>query len=921
MKALIYVCLCVVSLSAPLQLLAESQRNQYYEAALTDYRQGMLAEAVINLKNSLQQSPSYTPARILLGQIYVEQEDYISANKELTIALSDNGDWRKILPLLVQSKIQLSEIDQAIELIESFPFERDADIVIYRARLAMLKESYSTAEEAVAQVLQNIPTHTQAQLLQAELLLKQNALDLAIKQIEQTLNASPNNIKALLLLAQSKQQQQDYSQALAAYDRILSLQPEHTLALFGKTSLLQKLERTEESLALSLRLRDKLPNNPFAKLLHAVIAGSNQTDEREVKEILNDINAQLSVIDQEKVPSSQIKLMSGYVNYLSKNYQSAKRDFLNYKLNNPDDSAIYKLLAETEIKLNTPSQALFYYQEYLLRQPDNELALARMLSLAKNLWSLEKYAKRLAQARIQFPENISFRNHQAAVFIAQGHKEKAHALLKTATQSNIFQLDLQLSQLLLEIEEYKLGGEIISALLTQQPLNPISHQTAAELYVKVGQIERAEQFLQQALQIRTDYAPALLLLASLAVKQNELPQAHNYLQQIEHKNTTWYQLSASLAMQQNDYVTALNHLQASQKLATELSTTKAIIELQLRLQQYNDASQLLNQALEQTNLDAELLHLQIKLQLLTNQPTNNKTFNTLFGLYYDDAEQLFELYSLAARANNQQIQQKLIRRIGQLEHDHTRLLYVQAQQAINQTDIKTANQLLQQLKFADKQNVYKVAIAELEYNLAYQQKNWPLAQQIIRELFANTRSAQHFKAYVGVVLQQQQFNQAEQLLDDWLSIHPKDVTAINLQSQVLQQLNKTDKLLDLLTLANKQMENAVILHKLAHLLTDTSFSQAMQYAKRAVELAPKNPAFTDTYGWLLFQDQQYDKALEYLRISESSYAKNPYVQYHLSATLIALKRNNEALEILQNLLKQPLPDDIKLKVENLYKSL
>ncbi|WP_016956100.1 XrtA/PEP-CTERM system TPR-repeat protein PrsT [Catenovulum agarivorans] len=921
MKALIYLCLCIIGTAAPNQLYAESQRNQYYEVALADYRQGSLAAAVINLKNSLQQSPSYTPARILLGQIYVEQEDYISANKELTIALTDNGDWRKILPLLVQSKIQLSEIDQAIELVESYPFERDADIVIYRARLAMLKESYTTAEDAVAQVLQNIPTHTQAQLLQAELLLKQNALDLAIKQIEQILSTSPDNIKALLLLAQSKQQQEDLPQALAAYDRILSLQPEHTLALFGKTSLLQKLQRGEESLALSLRLRDKLPNNPFAKLLHAVVAGSNQTDEREVKEILNDINAQLSVIDQEKVPSSQIKLMSGYVNYLSKNYQSAKRDFLNYKLNNPDDSVIYKMLAETEIKLNNLSQALFYYQEYLQRHPENELALAKMLSLAKTQWPLEEYAKQLAKARTQFPENVSFRNHQAAVFIAQGHKEKAHALLKTATQSNIFQLDLQLSQLLVEIEEYTLAGEIISALLTQQPLNPLSHQTAAELYIKVGQTERAQQFLQQALQIRADYAPALLLLASLAVKQNELSLAHSYLQKIDHKNTTWYQLSASLAMQQNDYAKALNYLQASQKIETELSTTKAIIELHLRMQQYNDAYQLLSQALEQSNLDAELLHLHIKYQLLIHQAVSAKTFNTLFGLYYDDANKLFELYSLAARAGNNEIQQKLIRRIAQLDHDPARLLYVRVQQAINQADVKAAHQLIQQLKLADQQANYAMAIEELEYNLAYQTQNWPLAQNIISNLFTKTRSAQHFKAYIGVVLQQQQFILAEQLLDDWLSVHPSDVTAINLQSQVLQQLNKTDKLLDLLTLANNKMENAVILHKLAHLLTNTSFSQALQYAKRAVELAPTNPAYTDTYGWLLFQDKQYDKALEYLRISESSDAKNPYVLYHLSATLVALKRTNEALEILQNLIKQPLPEEIKLKVANLYKSL
>ena len=338
------------------------------------------------------------------------------------------------------------------------------------------------------------------------------------------------------MLAQSQQNLQQLDSALQSYDKILAQQPENTLALFGKTSLLQKLQRGEESLALSLKLRDKLPNNPFAKLLHAVIAGANDTDEREVKEILNDINAQLSVIDQEKVPSSQIKLMSGYVNYLSKNYQSAKRDFLNYKINNPDDAVIYKMLAEAEIKLGNIAQALFYYQEYLLRHPDNELAVAKMLSLAKSQWPQQEYAQALAKASEQFPDNLSFKNHYAASLVAQGQTDKARALLTSAELSNIYQLDLQLAQQLMFIAEYKLAGEVISSLLSQQPLNPISHQTAAELYIKLGQVERAQQFLHQSLQIKADFAPALLLLASLAVNQQDFTSAQAYLEKISTKN-------------------------------------------------------------------------------------------------------------------------------------------------------------------------------------------------------------------------------------------------------------------------------------------------------------------------------------------------------------------------------------------------
>ena len=229
---------------------------------------------------------------------------------------------------------------------------------------------------------------------------------------------------------------------------------------------------------------------------------------------------------------------------------------------------------------------------------------------------------------------------------------------------------------------------------------------------------------------------------------------------------------------------------------------------------------------------------------------------------------------------------ELYLRTGQLPHDPTRLLYVQ--QAIDQSDVKLAQELIKQLSIADKDSAYTVAIAELAYNLAYQQ---------------------------------QKLTQAEELLDTWLSAHPSDLAAINLQSQVLKNLGKTDKLLELLLSAEKQSNSAVISHKLAHLIAKTSLKDALLHAKQAVELAPQNPAYSDTYGWLLHQNKQHDKALEYLRISQSSDGQNPYLPYHLSATLVALKRNNEAMEILHKLLKQPIPEEIKLEVENLYNSL
>ena len=108
-----------------------------------------------------------------------------------------------------------------------------------------------------------------------------------------------------------------------------------------------------------------------------------------------------------------------------------------------------------------------------------------------------------------------------------------------------------------------------------------------------------------------------------------------------------------------------------------------------------------------------------------------------------------------------------------------------------------------------------------------------------------------------------------------------------------------------------QPDNADALNNLAYLLAEQSndLDQPLSYAERAVKLAPADPAFADTLGWILYRKGLYHAAIPYLERAAAgdddvvpkyhlalAYGKNGNIEQGRAVFNIASKRNAKVPE-------------------------
>lgn len=99
-------------------------------------------------------------------------------------------------------------------------------------------------------------------------------------------------------------------------------------------------------------------------------------------------------------------------------------------------------------------------------------------------------------------------------------------------------------------------------------------------------------------------------------------------------------------------------------------------------------------------------------------------------------------------------------------------------------------------------------------------------------------------------------------------------------------------------------DDPVALNNLAYLLADWAKQndEALKLAQRTVELAPDNPNYLDTLGWVLYHKGLYQPAIDYLKRAVAK-GGAPVLRYHLAMAYAKAGDSSRAREMLAVALK------------------
>jgi tetratricopeptide (TPR) repeat protein len=173
--------------------------------------------------------------------------------------------------------------------------------------------------------------------------------------------------------------------------------------------------------------------------------------------------------------------------------------------------------------------------------------------------------------------------------------------------------------------------------------------------------------------------------------------------------------------------------------------------------------------------------------------------------------------------------------------------------------------------------------------------------------------------FLAITLHRQgNYLQAVEPLERAQEIHPQDTGVRLLLAEVYEYTGRTDKALEILEdLVENDPENATAANNLGYLLTnlEVRLEEAKELILRALEAEPDNPAFLDSFGWVLFKLKHHQEAQSQIEKALSGRAEDPIILEHMGDILQARGKQNEAWEYWRKALElDPQNEELKRKL-------
>lgn len=880
--------------------------SQDADAMLVSGRQYLAAgdhkAALIQFKNVLQQRPDSAEARYLLGKTLLDSGDPQAGGIELRKALELNHPEPLLEPLIARSLLLEGKPREVIarygtrELAQ--PQARaELQTVLARAHAALGEAD--AAEAALRAALSLVPGHAEATLLQVRRLAARREFDAAFAQLEALLERLPGMAEAwqfkgdLLMVARK-----DAPAALDAYRKALGIRKDLVDAHAAIISI--SLARNDLQAATSQlqALRKLFPGHPQT-LYHEAQLALLQRDYAGAQERVNKL---LTLVPDDL----KVLQLAGWVEFQAGALLQAEAHLAKALQRSPELPLARRLLSQVHLRKGRPDQALALLQPMIDREdaPSVLVSLAAEALLQKG--EPEQAEALFARAARLDPQDARSRTALAVARLARGESDAGTAELEriAATDSGTTG-DLALISAHLRQKQPQAALKAVERLEKKIPGQALAPFLRGTVLLRLDQRPQARESFERALGLDPVYLPAATSLAQLDLQDGKPQAAQQRFERMLAADPRNVQASLAIVELRARAGANMQELVALLAAAVKRHPTEdrpplALIDLHLRR---NDAPSALRAAQEATAALPASTALQEALgraQLAAGEPAQAvATFKQLVARHKDSARAHLHLARAQAAAKDLAAAEGSFQRALSLAPGSPE---IQRQLASLYLNSGRSPQALALARAMQKQDGNQAAGFQLEGEIEAAGGRWNEAVAAFRSALKQSQSGVLAARLHAALSKSGAQAQADDFAGQWIRQHPQDIAfRLHLGELAVAREDYARAETHFLQVLAAQPDHAVALNNLAWALLKQGKPGASAHAEKAHRLQPDQPAILDTLAQTLAQEKQWSRAIEFQKRATELAPRDPGLRLGLARLYLGAGQKTQAREELDRL--------------------
>jgi len=877
--------------------------------------------AIIELKNAIKADPNSALARYTLGQIYLDQGDFLSAIKELKKANQNIELSNKVVPLLAQAYQKSGKEYELLDLEESSNDLNDASklqLAVFTSIYYSQKNDVENARKYLSIATSLSEDNVYSQLANAWLKKSEKQIDDAITIVTKLSNESTELSELKLLQGHLFSAKGEFAKAAQSYQEYSLAHPkQYQVKMFLANSLLAAGEndKADEELNTLLKL---FPKHPFVNQLKSQLSYT-QGNYESAKQFAN------VALQSVGMPMPMAKLILGLSAYQLKEYEQAYQSLRTVVSDLPNNHPVHELLLSLQLQLGYSSEAAKSFQD-LNKFISGDEKLLQNTSLAFSRAGNDKVANELVDKALELSPNNADLMMQKGMLKLKEQDSAGFALLEKSLLLNpeLKTANITLAMQYVTERKYDKALEIAKKWQQSKSGNIQGKLLEGVIYTAQFNLSKAKEIFNQVLKIDDNNVPANYYVGQLELNDKNYDQALVQFEKVLKQSPAhfgalqyiiWTALASSNQDKVNEFFVKLRKefpqklsliLAQSLNIATQGNIPKAIDFLN----KYRD-SDIVNQdywfaladLYKQNNqLDESK---EIYKKLLVDNP---KSMNARLSLL---ANYALEKNYLAIIA---EVNEALA-----LAPNNLKLKVIKSKYLLKSNQLDSAYLLLIELEKSLPENV---DVKRMQADYEFRKGNYKQAVIILDEVYAKNKSEHHLMEYVKALKAVNQNDKAINELGEFLkNSKDKHIMAKAAYAQLLLVNNPNKALLQYYNLLEDMPDNVILLNNTALAELSLNFiDKAMQHAKKAVTLAPKKAALIDTYAQVLMEDKQFEQANKNFEIAHKLAKTNDEIFIHFAQSLAKLgKLNQLKLLISQYSLKSDKYESELQQLNNLIK--